>query len=179
MSNEDLMKKMTEARLAVQNAKQQAQLHVSAVLRGNEQRLGAFENASAHQLSTAQQRRILAEKFASWCTLSSVNARSNGRQQRAVAWGRAWRKKRVFRDWAAYLRAVLRDKLQATHKAIAAVDDDVRTALKEVAIRDQEADVNRSKQQDAMLDRLTHDAEQEMHAKTLKLEATLRKETER
>ena len=49
LSTEELLRQMSLARQAVEQARQQAQLHVSAVLKGNMERLGAFQSETERQ----------------------------------------------------------------------------------------------------------------------------------
>ena len=54
----DLVLKMAEAREAVASARLQAELHVTAVLRGTEEKLGAFREASAKQVKKTRAARL-------------------------------------------------------------------------------------------------------------------------
>ena len=74
---------MAEAREAVQNARLQAEQHVTAVLRGTEQRLGAVQEASAKQLTANARRRALADHLLRWHGLLGHGARTAAVRRRA------------------------------------------------------------------------------------------------
>ena len=130
LSTEELLRQMSLARQAVEQARQQAQLHVSAVLKGNMERLGAFQSETERQQAAGEEREAVAECFRLWASLPARNSRANARLHRAMAhWQRrsvargfvAWA--RVVRDSARREEAVLQSRLDAVKQQLGAIPE--------------------------------------------------------
>ena len=103
LSTEELLRQMSLARQAVEQARQQAQLHVSAVLKGNEERLGAFHSETERQQVAGEERAAVVECFRLWASLPARNSRAKARLHRATA---HWQRRSASRRFVAWVRAV-------------------------------------------------------------------------
>lgn len=103
LSTEELLRQMSLARQAVEQARQQAQLHVSAVLKGNEERLGAFHSETERQQAAGEEHEAIAECFRLWVSLPARNSRAKARLQRATA---HWQRRSASRRFVAWAQAV-------------------------------------------------------------------------
>ena len=99
VSTEELLRQMSLARQAVEHARQQAQLHVSAVLQGNEERLGALHSALDTQQAEDEEREAVAQCFQLWAALPAHNSRADARAERARGVDAHAQRARRVRPW--------------------------------------------------------------------------------
>lgn len=161
VSTEELLRQMSLARQAVENARQQAQLHVSAVLRGNEDRLDAFHSQAEAQQAESDDRAVVTHYFGRWASLPSHNSRARARLQRSVA---HWSRKGAagcFLAWARVARVAVRSE-----------EAELRERL-DAAVRQLGAGASPGGTDRRRVDDLTQEAQREMQATSQELEAAL------
>lgn len=184
LSTEELLRQMSLARQAVEQARQQAQLHVSAVLKGNMERLGAFQSETERQQTAGEEREAVAECFRLWASLPARNSRAKARLHRSVVhWQRrsvarcfvAWA--RVVRDSARREEAVLQSRLDAVKKQLGATPE--AQASSSPGRRQPPVAVASAAGGSGLVVQLTQDARGEMQATAQDLKKSLQHHTAR
>ena len=79
LSTEELLRQMSQARAAVENARKQAQLHVSAALRGSEEWADSYQEQAEAALVASENRKLAAQHFERWGALRTRNTRRRAR----------------------------------------------------------------------------------------------------
>ena len=170
LSTEELLRQMSQARAAVENARKQAQLHVSAALRGSEEWADSYQEQAEAALVASENRKLAAQHFERWGALRTRNARRRARTERGVA---HWQRGALARTFAGWSRATyaaltaegqeLRARLDAAMARLEAVPDSAEHAPPPDGASDD----------DALVDRLTVQAQREMQETNDALEAKL------
>ena len=184
VSTEELLRQMSLARQAVEHARQQAQLHVSAVLQGNEERLGALHSALDTQQAEDEEREAVAQCFQLWAALPAHNSRADARAERAVAHARRWSTQRCLLAWR---WAVLTQARQAEAGLQARLDLAMRQLAAVPGARGQLAPSPGQRERPGaaaapgtgLVVELTQEAQREMQATTEDLEASLQQHSVR
>lgn len=179
LSTEQLLRQMSLARQAIEQARQQAQVHISAVLKGHEERLGALHSETERQQAEGAQREVVAQCFRLWKSLPVHTGRADVHVRRAVTHWRHRSTSRCVLAWARVVRASaqqeaagLQARLDAAMMQLSAVSGAPRTLTPPAVV----ATVAGGS---GLVVQLTQKAQQEMQATVEDLEQSVQHHSDR